>query len=144
MYPRSNCTQTVVNTPNKLLCSHWRTFFKFLLRLALGVLMDLLQVKAFQMLLCNSYLSITGEEIVSYFMNILNDFFFSKKPSYVYIPISNIQDFFWLFEKFAEIRNSKLEVRESICWTAHTGCPVNWYSLSISIPDFSDGPIKKI
>ena len=26
----------------------------------------------------------------------------------------------------------------------HTGCPVNWYSLSISIPDFSDCPIKKI
>ena len=25
-----------------------------------------------------------------------------------------------------------------------TGCPVNWYSLSISIPDFSDCPIKKI
>ena len=24
------------------------------------------------------------------------------------------------------------------------GCPVNWYSLSISIPDFSDCPIKKI
>ena len=27
---------------------------------------------------------------------------------------------------------------------SNTGCPVNWYSLSISIPDFSDGPIKKI
>ena len=26
----------------------------------------------------------------------------------------------------------------------YTGCPVNWYSLSISIPDFSDCPIKKI
>ena len=26
---------------------------------------------------------------------------------------------------------------------AYTGCPVNWYSLSISIPDFSDCPIKK-
>ena len=26
----------------------------------------------------------------------------------------------------------------------HTGCPVNWYSLSNSIPDFSDCPIKKI
>ena len=26
----------------------------------------------------------------------------------------------------------------------NTGCPVNWYSLSISIPDFSDCPIKKI
>ena len=26
----------------------------------------------------------------------------------------------------------------------HTGCPVNWYSLSISIPDFFDCPIKKI
>ena len=25
----------------------------------------------------------------------------------------------------------------------YTGCPVNWYSLSISIPDFSDGPIQK-
>ena len=25
----------------------------------------------------------------------------------------------------------------------YTGCPVNWYSLSISIPDFSDCPIKK-
>ena len=24
-----------------------------------------------------------------------------------------------------------------------TGCPVNWYSLSISIPDFPDGPMKK-
>ena len=24
-----------------------------------------------------------------------------------------------------------------------TGCPVNWYSVLISIPDFSDGPIKK-
>ena len=28
--------------------------------------------------------------------------------------------------------------------TGYTGCPVNWYSLSISIPDFSDCPIKKI
>ena len=28
--------------------------------------------------------------------------------------------------------------------TCYTGCPVNWYSLSISIPDFFDGPIKKI
>ena len=26
----------------------------------------------------------------------------------------------------------------------HTGCPVNWYSHSISISDFSDCPIKKI
>ena len=25
----------------------------------------------------------------------------------------------------------------------YTGCPVNWYSLSISIPDFPDGPMKK-
>ena len=25
-----------------------------------------------------------------------------------------------------------------------TGCPSNWYPLLISIPDFSDGPIKKI
>ena len=25
----------------------------------------------------------------------------------------------------------------------YTGCPVNWYSLAISIPDFSDCPIKK-
>ena len=28
--------------------------------------------------------------------------------------------------------------------TGNTGCPINWYSLSISIPDFSNGPIKKI
>ena len=28
-------------------------------------------------------------------------------------------------------------------YLAYTGCPVNWYSLSISIPDFSDCPIKK-
>ena len=27
---------------------------------------------------------------------------------------------------------------------SYTGCPVNWYPLLISIPDFSDGPIKKI
>ena len=27
--------------------------------------------------------------------------------------------------------------------TTYTGCPVNWYSLSISIPDFPDGPMKK-
>ena len=26
----------------------------------------------------------------------------------------------------------------------HTGCPINWYSLSISIPDFSDSPMKNI
>ena len=25
----------------------------------------------------------------------------------------------------------------------YTGCPVNCYSLSISIPDFPDGPVKK-
>ena len=25
----------------------------------------------------------------------------------------------------------------------YTACPVNWYSLSISIPDFPDGPMKK-
>ena len=25
----------------------------------------------------------------------------------------------------------------------NTGCPVNWYPLSISIPDFPDGPMKK-
>ena len=25
----------------------------------------------------------------------------------------------------------------------HTGCPTDWYPLLISIPDFSDGPIKK-
>ena len=24
-----------------------------------------------------------------------------------------------------------------------TGCPVDWYPLSISIPDFPDGPMKK-
>ena len=32
------------------------------------------------------------------------------------------------------------EVREH----PYTGCPINWYSLSISILDFSDGSIKKI
>ena len=25
----------------------------------------------------------------------------------------------------------------------YTGCPINWYPLSISIPDFPDGPMKK-
>ena len=25
----------------------------------------------------------------------------------------------------------------------NTGCPINWYPLSISIPDFPDGPMKK-
>ena len=28
-------------------------------------------------------------------------------------------------------------------YPAFTGCPVNWYPLSISIPDFPDGPMKK-
>ena len=28
--------------------------------------------------------------------------------------------------------------------STYTGCPTDWYPLLISIPDFSDGPIKKL
>ena len=42
--------------------------------------------------------------------------------------------------QYFEILNSVLRFAE----VASTGCPVNWYSLSISIPDFSDCPIKKM
>ena len=71
------------HSPHKIIVKHfwtflwipdspWRTFFKFLLRLALGILTDLLRLKGFQILLCNSYLSITGE----YVLECVQDFFY--------------------------------------------------------------------
>ena len=39
---------------------------------------------------------------------------------------------------------TKVDLSQETLFVPCTGCPVNWYSHSISIPDFSDCPIKKI
>ena len=44
--------------------------------------------------------------------------------------------YFWRAWNWTQVFKNNLK-------NCNTGCPVNWYSLSISIPDFSDCPIKK-
>ena len=68
----------------------------------------------------------------------------------LFYSVKNYLPFFWMMFMFEFL----IRFLSKLCCTIlsllkimiifnNTGCPVNWYSLSISIPDFPDGPMKK-
>ena len=53
---------------------------------------------------------------------------------------------FTSFNSFFKRNNHSMataNLKKSEDFVTNTGCPINWYTLSISIPDFPDGPMKK-
>ena len=71
---------------------------------------------------------------------------FHSMPSFFQFFNVIIHSFSTKFGSFMVIQNYSFKYffsLHNINYYCNTGCPTDWYPLSISIPDFSDGPIKK-